>query len=511
MRKITTTLLLLFAILMACSKNEVREVEDYKEDILARVGDRTISVTEFKTRAEFTIRPAIYKDKNITLNNLISEKLLAMEAGPESEVLQNPNFKARIKGLIEQKMRERLYYQEGLQKATIDTNELKTRFRLSQREYDLSFFSIRKDEIGQELKTRIENAPDSLEAIFEGLNKRGKIGTQSVKWKDPEHDSIHEALFSAPVKQHSIIGPLQLAEDDWIFMRVDNWRDTPIIGPEQAQMRVAEIKEKVGFIKGNAIYRNFISQVMKGKKIDFDRDTFSEVFELVYAKEQERRKEQEPNVPQDTTKNEEVPIDDIQEIDKMLNKPFFTIDDEVWTIGDFKALLMSHPLKYRRQPNSKNDFVDQFRYAIADLIRDHYLNKEAYKRGLDKHPLVQRTKEMWTDAYNAIYQRDKIMAKSPKGGDNFYERNKIKSTYWDTYIDSLHNTYSEKISVDSTKFSKIKLTKIDMFVTQNGVPYPIPVPSFPQISVSKDLSYAKNRKEEDVNTDKPVFENIIKK
>lgn len=56
------------------------------ETILAKVGDKTISVNEFIRRAEYTPRPAYCRGENyihrkIILNSLVAEKLLALEAG----------------------------------------------------------------------------------------------------------------------------------------------------------------------------------------------------------------------------------------------------------------------------------------------------------------------------------------------------------------------------------------------------------------------------------------------
>ena len=60
--------------------------EQRKEQILVRVGDKSISANEFIRRAEFTIRPTYCSEDNyihrkIILNSLVAEKLLALEAG----------------------------------------------------------------------------------------------------------------------------------------------------------------------------------------------------------------------------------------------------------------------------------------------------------------------------------------------------------------------------------------------------------------------------------------------
>jgi hypothetical protein len=78
--------------------------------MLAKIGSKEITVEDFLYRSEFTVRPARIKNKNITLNNLISEKILAIEAEHRNtNLFKNPVFLGNIKGIKEQLMREKLY------------------------------------------------------------------------------------------------------------------------------------------------------------------------------------------------------------------------------------------------------------------------------------------------------------------------------------------------------------------------------------------------------------------
>ena len=58
-------------------------------------------------------------------------------------------------------------------------------------------------------------------------------------------------------------------------------------------------------------------------------------------------------------------------------------------------------------------------------------------------------------------------------------------------VDSLQETYHEKIQINMDAFEKIKLTQTDMMVIQRGVPYPIMVPSFPVLTSDNKLNYGK--------------------
>src|SRR3990172_2854323 len=60
-----------------------------QEKILAKVGNKQITVKEFLIRSELTIRPNNFKDKETTLNNLIAEKILAIESEKKSDFVRN--------------------------------------------------------------------------------------------------------------------------------------------------------------------------------------------------------------------------------------------------------------------------------------------------------------------------------------------------------------------------------------------------------------------------------------
>lgn len=96
-------------------------------------------------------------------------------------------------------------------------------------------------------------------------------------------------------------------------------------------------------------------------------------------------------------------LNDINEKDLFMDSPFFRINEAVWTVKDFQKALMSHPLVYRRGNISSKDFGYHFRTAIIDLIRDHYLNRDAYKKGLDQNNIVKRNVTIWQDALLALY------------------------------------------------------------------------------------------------------------
>jgi hypothetical protein len=110
--------------LILCSEISITKAQ-LGDSIIAKVGNKEISVAEFMARSEFIPRPDNTKDKSITLNNLIIEKILTLEAGKNNPLASNPGYLAWLKRRKEQAMREMLYRDVVDKKAVVDTNKLK--------------------------------------------------------------------------------------------------------------------------------------------------------------------------------------------------------------------------------------------------------------------------------------------------------------------------------------------------------------------------------------------------
>ncbi len=84
--QISTLGVFTFSLFIFCTPNQT---EIPPEKILAKIGNRSISVNEYIERVEYTIRPTYCKSDNnihqkIMLNSLIAEKFLALQAEQES-------------------------------------------------------------------------------------------------------------------------------------------------------------------------------------------------------------------------------------------------------------------------------------------------------------------------------------------------------------------------------------------------------------------------------------------
>jgi len=473
-----------YAVYTLSQDNSIDDQTSVKK--LARIGSKKITVEDFLYRSEFTVRPARFKNKNTTLNNLISEKILAIEAEKNNtSLLQNPVFLGKLKGIKEQLMREKLYEFEGTGKVVLDSNEVYQKYKKSVREYEVEFYVIGNDSESEAIGETLRRYPGSADSIFKSLkNKIGKKPLKKVKYLDPDDENITEALFSSLLDTGVVISPIKLLNGDHILMRVNNWKDEILFSGEDQRIRWNKVAEKIHLTKSLKLWNEYMAEVMKGKKIDYNEEVFFKLAGLAY------QYHLGTNQPPDSV---ELRLNEIPKLEEALDlkSPFFTVNSDVWTVEDFKQELMSHPLVYRARFSDQKTFNRQFFFAVSDMVRDHFLNKEAYKLSLDTLEYINETTGIWRDSYLAIDQQKNILNSALEKGIIHNEDNIGKLNYWESYLTSLQKKYSDSIEVDYKEFNKIKLTSIDFIGFKPGAPFPSIVPGFPILISSENLDYIK--------------------
>lgn len=491
--------LLCIAFLAGCGRKD----EPARETILARVGDRTISVNEFIRRAEYTVRPDYcrgdnYIHKKIILNSLIAEKLFALEAGENYELANNETFQLYLQGRQEQAMRQWLYYTEAYEKVQLDTSEVRESFRIAGRKYTVAYYTIGDSSIAAELAAQVARGDTVLESYFREESS-GAIPRREVEWNSPEHPVIHEALFSRLLQKNEVIGPLKIEDGQNIFMKILGWAERKAISDAQIRRRWDEVKEKLTARHAEKLFEKIVAETMRGKRLEFAPITFRKVVETVgpfYLKTFEEKKaafnrqfwQQETDAGTLATMG--------QAIDKMLDEPFFRIDDEIWTVRDFERYLKVHPLVFRKKRIGKSEFAEQFKLAIADMLRDRFLTERAYEKGYDKVEAVQRNVAMWKDNLAYLYQQKKVLrslGKTDEFGKNYVE---VIERDLNPYVRSLQQKYAARIEINTEAFEKIDLTSVSMFVVQRNVPFPVVVPGFPVVTTLHALDYGRKMKAE---------------
>ncbi|MDW7679222.1 MAG: hypothetical protein SCK70_01555, partial [bacterium] len=247
-----------------------------------------------------------------------------------------------------------------------------------------------------------------------------------------------------------------------------------------------DVSESLKTKHANEIYADYIAEIMKGKKAEFARDTFfklAEIFAPFYLKSVDDKKDA---FSQKFWKDQFVSDSLGGNIDAILDHSLLKIDGQAWTISDFLTELRIHPLVFRKRNMSRQEFPEQFKLAIVDMIRDKYITREAYKKNYHEAPAVKRNTNMWRDYLLGLYQKNRYLDELGVEGKDDLD---VIYRYLNSYVDSLQLKYSDMIEIDTDRFEKIPLTRVDMIVLQKNVPFQIIVPSFPLLTTDHLLDY----------------------
>lgn len=487
-------------LLLSCSDQKT----EAREHVLVKIGDRAITVREFIQRAEYTIRPAWCRGENnvqkmIVLNSLIAEKLYAIEAKNRKSILQDPEVKNYLRGRKEQEMRLLYFQKMAVDKAEADTNLISKSLLLAERTYDAQFISINSDSLADQIQKDLTAGIISYDEIVAELKRAGlEFPSKTVTFETPLEDIVHQNLFQKPVKKGQVIGPLRIEKNKTVLIKVNGWVRSPVISTVKAEQLKKDVAAKIREIKSREIYARHIQTLMRGKRLEFNPKTFRALVNNVgplYFKSAAERKQKLKKRFWNLEDSTALPLDAVaKKIDAILDEPLFSIDKKTWTVADFENELQSHPLVFRKQKFSKAEFAHQFQLAIMDMVRDRYITKEAYKMGLADDSRVLARAQMWEDNLMALAQREALLKdKDIKGLSQF----DIVEKYLEAINQNLREKYSKQIFIDMKAFEKIKLTKIDVLVLQENVPFPVYVPQFPQLTTYHSLDYGRKMGEKD--------------
>lgn len=485
------TLTVLLVVLTCARRSEVNE------KILVKIDDESvITVNEFIARAEYMPRPDYcrqnsYIDKKIVLNSLIAEKLLAKEAGLDNPPAQNEGFQLFLKGRREQAMRQWMHNVEATTQVVLDSAEIKKSYNLAGREYELAYFSISDSSQLQRVQQAVDD-PSLFDALYHQLIGDDAAPRRKVNYAAPEHLKVHAALFSEPLKIGQVLPPIKIADDDYLIIKVLGWSDDLAITERQQQERLDKVREKLTQVRSAEIWNRRVAEIMRGKRLDFNPEVFRRVSQLmfsVYFKTDEERRDQLADKIWDLEEQEMSKMLENLPDEEFRRQPLFQVDGQVWTVADFQRALHYHPLVFRQRRLPSERFAKELRLAIADLVRDEFVTREAYKKGYDKVPTVERHVAMWRDAYLALYQRTqylKSIGETRNFNQNYHE---ILTQHLNPYVREQFNRHYKKIEMDFDAFENIALTSIDLFVKQPDQPFKYVVPNFPILTSEHLIDY----------------------
>jgi hypothetical protein len=491
-----TLITFLCSISVSCSKDKTYQPE---ETILVTIDDRvTISKNEFIRRAEYTIRPPYcngsnYLHKKIILNSLIAEKLMALEIPDSSALLQNTEFNAFLLGRLEQAMRQWMHYSDATRKVRIDSAELLAYFKNSGREYEIAYYTLPDTVLLQKWHEAVKRHPENFTSFFRNVYQDTVVPTRKLGWKDADHPDLLRRLFRDEVKKGQILEPVNISGNEFLVLQAAGWTDTKAITQSQVHNRLEMVKESLKRHRSSGIWSEVVGGIMQGKTVEFNEDVFWEITTIFYDIYFKSNEERRNSLKQQIWDLEENSTEALKAIDasRLLDKRFFNVGDESWTVADFREELMKHPLVFRNRKMPANAFGKEFRLAVVDLIRDIYVTRSAYQKGYDKVNVVKRNEKMWRDAMKALVHKRRILEATPAGDPLSKRQSGIVGARLISYVDSLQNKYEGRIKLNVEVFDTMQFSGVDLLVKQTKQPFQHVVPGFPVLTTDHYIDYIK--------------------
>lgn len=205
---------------------------------------------------------------------------MSFEAGDSNAFIASDRIQRYLRGRREQSMRQWLYQEEALKKATIDTARALKVLDVAGRRYKISYFNFPDSNFIAEMKREMKRGR-SYEEVYFDVTGLDTLPQRQVEWSAHEHDRILDSLFMEPLQTNQIVGPVKTAEDEYLLIKINGWIDRPAITESQSRERWRDITGEYTQRSAAKLYDEFVRKVMKGKEIEFNPDIFFKVTDLM--------------------------------------------------------------------------------------------------------------------------------------------------------------------------------------------------------------------------------------
>jgi hypothetical protein len=327
--------------------------------------------------------------------------------------------------------------------------------------------------ISPELTNRLFNAESS--------------NTKDVSFFGENSYRLCYEIFSKQLNKYDVVGPVRMDDGTYILMRIEDWYSERKLSESSQKEYINDIRNHLSRLRTVDNYGNYIHKIMKNKTLNFNQVSFSKLIKNFYYEQLQFQKSKKDLFEKAIwSENKLVLTGQYRSIEIDENEIIFSIDDEEWSMNELQKLINVHPLVFRNKKISKKDFPIELKNAIADLIRDYYLTKEAYKLNLDKDSYINQYIKMWKEHFIASAVRLKLLQSKPTDNEV------IK--FLEPMINQLFHQYSDKIIINYKLLNEINLTSIPMHIVNQNAAYQSPIPQFPILTDNYKINYGVRRK-----------------
>jgi len=368
-----------------------------RDPAVARVGDRVITVSEFRSNYEFGM-PFLKKGpdpKSAYLDYMIREKLLALE-GYRLGFDRHPRVRENEAALMPELLIEELFDHEIRRKITVTTEEIHegiTKAKVSWK-FRYWFEPNRADALA--VRTAMEEA-GYARVVAELLESNPEIRLEPADFEsgyltwleiDP---AILAAIKDLPVGE--ISEPLFI-NGAWVLFQITDIRREAFT--ENAFREGAESMRQVLFYrKAQTAVRRYVDSLMTPLDVRTKAESFRLLADALAEWTALEPAERGEVLAVAAKAGPEQPH--LRKLNNHLDAPLTEFAGGRWTIGDF--LQRFDPASIKAPAGDLHAFRKSINQRLALTLRDHYLAGEARKLKLHKSPRLQHSLQQWRDKW----------------------------------------------------------------------------------------------------------------
>ncbi len=388
--KIIFTLLIIFS----CSKKENKHSDSGNDAIVAWVGDKTITVKDFRYNYEFGFAHLKKGNnpKKSYLEYMIKEKILTLEGYrlnfDKSEYVQNERSK-----LIDELLAESLIDKEVRNKIKVTPEEIRK--------------AITKSSVSFKLRYWAEPTLESAQAVCEAMREYGyaevvgdilqnnpevKIDVKKFETDYLTHleisEEIHDVIKDLPYGE--ISDPIEIDAQYLIVQLLDIRRKG--ITENEIKSKMPTFQQIIYYQKFKKETQRYTTEFMTPKKIVTKGEAFSRLSKAII--EWEKIKKDTGLKFLESVKQASEDQAALKSLKDHFNKTFMTYEGGELSVREF--IDEFDPSYIKVDPDKGVNSREAINNAVALSIRDHFFVKEARQQELQNTLKVKNKLAQWT-------------------------------------------------------------------------------------------------------------------
>ncbi len=370
---------------------------DSNQVVVARVGNRNITVEDFRYNYEFGL-PHLKQGpdrKRSYLDFMIKEQILSLD-GYRLGLDKTKRVQMLEKELLDELLVEELFRKEVNEKIKISPEEIKEAITKSKVKWKLRYWSEPNLEyansVCQAMRHRGYSAviSDILNSNPEVNLKLDEFETDYLTWLDVSPELL-SAIKDLPIGE--ISDPVEMNGVYHIFQIADIRRE-PLTDYE-FQSKAGTYKKIIYYRKLQKKAAKFVSSYMTPKNVVTKGDAFRKLSDAVM--EWDKNREENHNNFSDAIKETKDKDSALFKLKNSLHQTLVTFEKTKWTIKDFIGRFNFNSIK--AESKEKNSFRSVLNQQIALTVRNHFFINDARKNDLHKSPTVKKQLQDWRDKW----------------------------------------------------------------------------------------------------------------